>query len=128
MVNCIYAAMGLLVVGVVILEVLLGLLINTYVHFEVPHLVIYFLLIETKALDIYRVLLLRAVFLVIKLFFSITRELLNSFLYLDVVDHLKVNNQLDDWHIRSLNELDFVYLPFIFQEFEIIKQSLHHLQ
>jgi hypothetical protein len=120
--------MRLLVVGVVILEVLLGLLINTYVHFEVPHLVIYFLLIETKALDIYRVLLLRAVFLVIKLFFPITLELLNSFLYLNVVDHLKVNNQLDDRHIRPLNELDFVYLPFIFQEFEIIKQSLHHLQ
>ena len=60
--------------------------------------------------------------------FCIFCIILGVFFNLAFVDHLKVDNQLDDRHICSMDELDFVYLTFVFQEAEVVVEFLHHPQ
>lgn len=117
-------------VGVVVLEVLLRLLVNTDVYFQVPHLFVDLLLAQTESLNVdvvsARPLLVVGGYLL--LFFSVSLELFDGLFNLDKVDHLQVDNKFHDRDRCTLNELDLVYLAFVFQEFQVVEQLLHHFQ
>lgn len=77
-------------VGVVVLEVLLRLLVNTDVYFQVPHLFVDLLLAQTESLNV-DVVSTRPLLVVrgyLLLFFSVSLELFDGLFNLDKVDHL----------------------------------------
>lgn len=45
-----------------------------------------------------------------------------------MVDDLKIDNQLDDRDIGSLDELYFVNLAFVLEEPQVVVEPLHHLE
>ena len=115
---------------IVIFEILLTLLIDTYVYFQISHRWLDLFgfkskLREVDVLGLCFCLLILAIFILLFAFFVYP---LNCFFNLAFVDHLKVDNQLDDRHICSMDELDFVYLTFVFQEAEVVVEFLHHPQ
>jgi hypothetical protein len=111
--------------------VLLRLLIYTDVHFEVPHLWIDSLLTKPKRLEVNFFLLgvplsLKLEFLRF-LRFSFSFHLKNSLLNLLFINGFKIDHKLDDWHIGSMDKLNLIDLTLVFQELQVVEESLHHL-
>jgi hypothetical protein len=94
MVNSVNATVRLLAVVIVVFEILLRLLIDTDVYFQIPHFLIYLLLIKTQSLNVdlafTRVILL--VWTHLLLFLTIPFEFLDCFFNLNIVDHLEIND------------------------------------
>ena len=108
----------------VILHYLLSLLVNTDVNFQVPHLLVDYLFSETECFEVDLFFFhlealgwkLELLLLLETLLLTVPLDLLDSLVDLTLVDGLKVDDELDDGDVSSMNELHLINLTVLLQE------------
>lgn len=113
------------------LLIVVHVLIDTDVDFQVPHLLRDSLLLDAEVRE-FEPRGVKLLIVVLVLFLELVECLLEQLLVLLVADELQICYELDDRHLRCWNELDLVddwvvYLfLLLFQFLEILVQKSHH--